>query len=673
MPSQDDNPHRRHDERASTSSEQRLSPTRRLFHAPTNPSTRIEQRAQLLSSGHAVSVLPNVLELRRPFSTTERVASSAVGSAYMSASEHRTADSRPFVPPVGANTEVFNYTRMRGRFPASLEMRSPSTPLGGFRTPRTMNLRTDRNNMSAVPMNSSALWNSPRTYLMPSDSRTEPLAGAGSPPPVPRGYLPGYSQSSANMRLPPIGYSGSYQPYASMFQSKSSLYPVTYFLYGATAKPRVIKQVLRLGAEPKLREAKIVGFERIVWGDRETILPADDHNADSGETLTSEVLGVIYTVTTPKEEQDLEKLYLVDFTTVLVDVHVLPQGPQRLRMVEGKTFMYTAKDFSPTLGLKGTTILSNPLNFLLKFGIGDRIRKAQADIALTGRLNPPPKNSDPRLPNHTPSSSNTGLLRTPSLRAPNVNAQPTSYHGPSIYKTETMLRGRSAAMEVAQQSSFQLQELRQSVEDLEQRIRNDGGEIVRKKHVHWKSKGELLREELKEELRKAKHLRKMKEKELLTLLDEDSPPAGGYSIVPRRGTSGPEATSENVRSAAPGSSSASAKTELRSILKQPGGIFSENLLEKIQESPRKTNKNILSTEAECNFPFTPDDLEGDNKWNSRGQLLRDEMRIEMRKSQESSPTGSFETRERRRQKARQDALKKLEGGEGGDGYDADVD
>ncbi|KAF2473327.1 uncharacterized protein BDR25DRAFT_312418 [Lindgomyces ingoldianus] len=243
-------------------------------------------------------------------------------------------------------------------------------------------------------------------------------------------------------------------------------YPVAYFFYGAVAEPKALKRVLGLGEEPRVRKAKILGYEKVKSRGGWSVLGRED---DKGE-----VSGVVYMVSSDIEERSLQGFVGVAYRVASVEIEILSHGLRRGRKVEGKTFVYTGDtDMDTDIltsdlrgpdascdGDGGSDTLDNLLRKLWplppepsipppsdssessnyrysrrftsqNFSVPLCIRPWNHDVLTAQGVSYPTPTHDPKLPE-----------RSPSLRLSTIIPRPPTYHGPSILDTEVMLIDR---------------------------------------------------------------------------------------------------------------------------------------------------------------------------------------------------------------------------------------
>ncbi|KAM0248443.1 hypothetical protein ACHAP5_003386 [Fusarium lateritium] len=105
--------------------------------------------------------------------------------------------------------------------------------------------------------------------------------------------------------------------------------PLYYFFYGTLAKPDMLKQVLDLPHDPKLRHAKITGYSLSSWGQYKALV-----DGRTGE----EVLGCAYQVQSPEHEYKLAYYETNAYELAPCLIHFTDGNePQQ---VVGRTFMY---------------------------------------------------------------------------------------------------------------------------------------------------------------------------------------------------------------------------------------------------------------------------------------------------------------------------------------------
>ncbi|KAF2687330.1 hypothetical protein K458DRAFT_386158 [Lentithecium fluviatile CBS 122367] len=220
-------------------------------------------------------------------------------------------------------------------------------------------------------------------------------------------------------------------------KSLANTYPVPYFLHGALADPKTLKRVFTLNEEPRLKKARILGYQRVRQVTNWVLVP-DEASSESllkertGDTQSpNEVEGVIYNVSSSTEAYRLEKHARAEYgvgsyATVPVEIDVLAQKSRRSRKVEGRTIIH----------------ISDPTALQLDFSANISSSKDYAAKILEAKevtRKPVPTHVKPQP---TVTSSKPNLVRSPSLNLASVMPRPPTYHGASISQTQNMLLER---------------------------------------------------------------------------------------------------------------------------------------------------------------------------------------------------------------------------------------
>ncbi|KAE8314589.1 hypothetical protein BDV41DRAFT_533295 [Aspergillus transmontanensis] len=107
-------------------------------------------------------------------------------------------------------------------------------------------------------------------------------------------------------------------------------YPVYYFFYGTLTKPTQLQRIIDLTEEPKLRRAKVIGYNIAKWGDYPALI-----NGEQGQVAS----GYAYLV---RSEEEAGKL--AEYETRAYKVapcRIFFRDGEEPKEVGGKVFMYT--------------------------------------------------------------------------------------------------------------------------------------------------------------------------------------------------------------------------------------------------------------------------------------------------------------------------------------------
>jgi hypothetical protein len=140
-------------------------------------------------------------------------------------------------------------------------------------------------------------------------------------------------------------------------QSLAEPYPIPYFLHGALADLKTLKRVFQLAEKPRLKKARIVGYQRVRQVTNWILVPDDEQSVAllkrrMGEMHTaSEVEGIMYMISNVNEADRLEKHAEAEYgaetyKTVTVNIEIVAQGVRRARNIEGRTIIYSG-DMEP--------------------------------------------------------------------------------------------------------------------------------------------------------------------------------------------------------------------------------------------------------------------------------------------------------------------------------------
>lgn len=272
----------------------------------------------------------------------------------------------------------------------------------------------------------------------------------------------------------------------------ADMYPAAYFFYGTWTNTKNLKRMLGLSVEPQVKEARIVGFERVRYGSNWNVVAKDE----------SEVQGVVYMVLSRAEDAMVSKSKGTTWRPVTVNIEIHPQGTRRGEMIEGKMFLAkwdtNISRFSDLSHQRQETTWKEELKGRIR-ALSDNQRQRRSApmkrvvsvekspvkvyipsgnpgaVRATGSLDTGNPWAGNPFAFSMPRRSQGRLPRAPSVNLGVVPPRPPTYCGLGLQETMIMLRTRAPISGCIDndRNSFELDELRHSVQGVGEELRDE--------------------------------------------------------------------------------------------------------------------------------------------------------------------------------------------------------